>query len=493
MNQLKKGAILSYLHIFITNIVGLFLTPFIIKHLGNSEYGLYTLIGSVIAYLTLVDFGLSDTIIRFVAKYRAEENKIQERIFLGTIFKIYSFISLILIVLGLFIYFNIESIFINLSKEELHKAKIMFLILLINIFITLLSNIFLGIINAYEKFYFSKGIGLIKYFLRSILVILILFLGYKSIGLVIIDTIINFLFFIIVALYVIKKLKITFLFQKFVSKHVNEILSFSIWMFILSLISQFQWQGGQIILGIISNTKEIAIYAIGILLGTYYGAFSSAITGLFLPKATFMVVKNAQPEAITEVMIKIGRISIFILFYILGAFFLFGKTFIILWLGTFYLPSWDIAMLIMIIYTIPLVQTFANSLLEAKKRINIKAKIYFVFILLGTFLGYLLYSYFGVLGMAIGISIGWLLSIILLNFFYNKILQINILLFFKNVFILPIIVLIISVTLHKFLHINLLVNWVSILKNGIVYSMLYFVGIYFIMNNFEKKLFYKTK
>ena len=83
MSQLKKGALLSYISIFLTNVIGLILTPFIIKNLGDAEYGLYTLIGAFIGYISVFDFGLNNTIIRFVAKYRAEKDRIGEENFLA--------------------------------------------------------------------------------------------------------------------------------------------------------------------------------------------------------------------------------------------------------------------------------------------------------------------------------------------------------------------------------------------------------------------------
>ena len=63
------------INILVTNVVGLLLTPFIIKSLGDSEYGLYTLVGSFIAYFSLMDLGLNNTVIRFVAKYRTQKDK----------------------------------------------------------------------------------------------------------------------------------------------------------------------------------------------------------------------------------------------------------------------------------------------------------------------------------------------------------------------------------------------------------------------------------
>ena len=113
MSQLKKGTILSYINILLTNLIGLVLTPFIIKYLGDSEYGLYALVGSFVAYFSLMDLGLNNTIIRFVAKYRAEKDSKGEANFLATIVLIYFAISLVIVVLGTITYFNLDDLYSN--------------------------------------------------------------------------------------------------------------------------------------------------------------------------------------------------------------------------------------------------------------------------------------------------------------------------------------------------------------------------------------------
>src|SRR5690625_6333705 len=77
-SQLKAGIYLSYISLFITNISNLILTPFIIRGLGDSEYGLYMLIGAFVGYIAVLDFGLGNATVRFVSKYRAENDKIKE-------------------------------------------------------------------------------------------------------------------------------------------------------------------------------------------------------------------------------------------------------------------------------------------------------------------------------------------------------------------------------------------------------------------------------
>ena len=105
MSELKRGAILTYGTIILTNITGILLTPLIINKLGDAEYGLYTLIGALVGYISVLDFGLNNTIVRFVAKYRVKGDKIGEENFLAISMVIYAIISVIIIVVGLTLFF----------------------------------------------------------------------------------------------------------------------------------------------------------------------------------------------------------------------------------------------------------------------------------------------------------------------------------------------------------------------------------------------------
>ena len=78
MNQLKAGAALSYLSIALNMVVGLVYTPYLLRMLGQSEYGLYSLAASLIAYLTVLDLGFGNAIVRYTAKFRTE-GKLREQ------------------------------------------------------------------------------------------------------------------------------------------------------------------------------------------------------------------------------------------------------------------------------------------------------------------------------------------------------------------------------------------------------------------------------
>ena len=233
MSQLKKGAILSYITIFLTNIIGLVLTPFIIKSLGDAEYGLYTLIGAFVGYISVLDFGLNNTIVRSVAKYRAEKDKRGEENFLAVTMSIYGLISLIIVIAGVILYFNLDTIFSNsLTIEELGKAKKMFVILIFNLALTLPGGAFTAICTGYEHFVFPRIINIVRYVVRSLMVVGLLFLGGDAIGLVLLDTAMNMLVIVANCVYVFKKLKVTFKVHEFQLPLVKVIFSYSVWIFV---------------------------------------------------------------------------------------------------------------------------------------------------------------------------------------------------------------------------------------------------------------------
>ena len=399
MSQLKKGAILSYVNILLTNIVGLVLTPFIIRSFGDSEYGLYSLIGSFVAYLTLMDLGLNNTIVRFVSKYRSEKNTEGEQRFLGTTMLIYFAISIVLVILGLFLYFNLEGVFgKSLSPSQMATAKIMFLILVFNITITLPGGTFLAICTAYGEFVFPKVIMIIKYILRALTVYIILTLGGKSISLVVIDTVFSVLVILITLFYCVSKLKVKFSFRGIDKIMVKQVFAYSVWIFIMGIISKFQWNGGQVILGINTNTEVVAVFAIGLMLGGYFGAFSGVINTLLLPKAANMVASFNTPKELTNTMIKVGRANMFISLLILSGFFVLGKEFVQLWVGNSYNESWNIAMIIMCASIIPLSQSFGISILEIKNKIKYRAIGMFISMSLALVVGYYYSKEFGMYG-----------------------------------------------------------------------------------------------
>ena len=479
---------MSYANIALTNIIGLLLTPFIVKSLGDSEYGLYTLIGAFVGYISIMDLGLNNTIVRYVAKYRAQSDLAGERKFLGTAMLIYCVISLVVVILGTVFYFRLDEIFDqSLTEAELGKAKLMMLILIFNLAFTLPGGAFTAISNAYESFVFPRMLSIVKYLIRSILVVIVLLYGADSIGLVVLDTIVNLVTIGLTFIFIRRKLHVSFDFSTPQKNFLIEIFSYSLWIFIFAIVGQLQWRGGQFVVGTTLGTKEVAVYAIGILLGSYYGAFSGAIAGVFLPRATNMVTKDASTEALTTMMVKIARYSLFSLMLIFIGFLGVGSDFIDLWVGKEYHEAYYVALIVMIGYTVPLIQTFANSILEAKKLFKFKTLVYLFFLIAGTAAGLLTVEKYGIISVIFWIVLGWMVSQVIMNWYFHEKLGLQIGKFFKEISTGLLLVFILSAILAFLINMVPSSGWAALAIKGILIAVGYFILLYSLGMNADEK------
>ena len=242
INQVKVGAILSYVIIFVNNVVGLIYTPFMLRMMGQNEYGLYSLVSSVVAYLTILDLGFNNTIVRYTAKYRAEGKKEEQYKMFGMFFLIYCIISLVAIVIGTILYANIDNLFdTTMTSDDLYKIKIMLLLMIANIAFTFPMSIWGGVITAYEKFVFQKMLNLSRVILNPLCMIVLLMMGYKAIALVVVTTLFNVITLILNAIYCRNKLKIKIRFGELDIGYFKEVFAFSVWIFLCAIVDRLYW------------------------------------------------------------------------------------------------------------------------------------------------------------------------------------------------------------------------------------------------------------
>lgn len=492
INQLKFGIYLSYASIFITNITNLVLTPFIIRNVGQSEYGLYMLIGAFIGYLAVLDFGFGNATVRFVSKYRAEGKEEEQENFLSLTFILYFFISIIVLIVGTTLYFNLENIFNNsLTAQEVSIAKVMFIILMINLVFTLPMKSFTAIINGYEKFTYPKLLSIGKTLLRVLSIVILLSLGYNVIAIVVIDTILNFLFLLVSMAYVFIVLKVKIKFHGFDKSLFKELFNYSSLIFISVIVDQLYWRIGHLVLGIVAGTNEVALFAIGMTFGQYFITFSTAMSGLFLPKVTKMVVNKATGEELTDLLIKTGRLQFFVLGLALGGFLIFGRSFIYLWVGEDFLISWKIALLIMLPLFIVLTQTVGITILQAKNMHGFRALMYLCIAIVNLLVSIFLAKKFGAIGAAAGTVLSLIFgNIIGMNIYYFKKVKLNIPRFFGEVFgRLLLSFLLVNGVCTVFLLVDIS-TWSMLVILCLIYTGMYILVMWFLgLNNYEKSLF----
>ena len=75
ISQRKSGVIISYASEVIKILSGLLYTPIMLRLLGQSEYGLYQLVYSVVSYLSLLSFGFTASYMRFYSRAKTKNEQ----------------------------------------------------------------------------------------------------------------------------------------------------------------------------------------------------------------------------------------------------------------------------------------------------------------------------------------------------------------------------------------------------------------------------------
>ena len=491
-NQLKIGTLLSYVNILVTLIVGFGYTPIMIRILGQEEYGLYSLIGSLVAYLSVLDMGLGNTIVRYVSKNRAIGDKKYEAELNGLFLVVYSLIGLVTLLVGGILYFNVENMFGNtLSLEQIERAKIMMILLIFNIAVSFPLSIFASLMQAYERFVFLKVCNIISVLLKPIIALPFLFMGYGAVFLVIIATIVNLVCLLINVYYCFKYLNIHFRKGHFEKSFLYEISGYAFFIFLNAIVDKIYWGTGQFILGIISGTLQVAVYAIAIQFISIYMQLSGAISGVLLPKVTIMIANGVFVKDLTNLMIKVGRLQYMIISYILVMFFLIGKEFLYLWAGENYLTAYPMILVLMISLLIALIQSAGISILQAMNLNRYRMTVYTIIAVINIFTSIILAKIYGGLGCAISTSTALLISTgLIMNRYYHKRIGIDIPLFWKNItHMMPSAFILIALVELFQMNVSLEYSWLYFVIKVFVYSLIYAVLMYCLaMNGYEKNL-----
>ena len=270
-NQLKEGVILSYIIIFTNVLVGLLFVPYLIKSLGKNEFGLYSLILSLVGYLSLIDLGFSKTLVRFTSKLKAKGDLQGQYELFGVCFTLFTFFGVIVSILTLAIYFNVDIFLENtMSFDEIGLIKNMILVVIFNIFLSFPLGIFGSILIAYERFIFQRSIELAKVIISTTLMILALEIGYGALQLIFIIAFSNILLLIIKYIYCKTQLNIKLSFKKFNFALTKEILIFSSFIFLEIIMSLIYWNTGQIVIGVTIGAAAIAVFAVAIQIQRLY-------------------------------------------------------------------------------------------------------------------------------------------------------------------------------------------------------------------------------
>ncbi len=425
-----RAVIASYAAIAFSIISGLLYTPWLIRELGSSDYAIYTVCVSLMAYFT-VDFGIGAAITRFIAKYRAnnEEHKINS--LLGIALKLYLVIDIITLVALTVMYCLLEHIYVGLTAVELQRMKVVFLITGMMTICSIPVMPINGVFVAFGRVYEVKKIELLQKMLTVGLICLSLLVGQGLYIVVLVNAVVTVLANGFKVLTIYKKEHVQPNLRIKDRQITKELLTFSAWVAIAMIADKFFFSFQPTLLGIFSDSIAISVFAVATSVEGYVLLFADGLSGIFLPRVTNMVVKKKDPSEITDLMIRIGRVQLLIVSLFIMGIITQGEDFIPIWFGKEYRQSYYAAVIVLIPCFIHLTQSIATETLYATNQVRYRTLAYVLSSTVNVVLTALFAPRYGAIGAAIGIACGFVVGHeVTLNVVYAKVLKLDLRRFF---------------------------------------------------------------
>ena len=485
-SKIAKGAIISYVSIFLNILISLVYTPWMIRKIGVSDYGLYSLVGAFLSYF-LLDFGLTNTITRFIAKYRAEGREDKVDNMLGLTAKIYLAFDAVIIVVLFVLYFFLSNIFGGLTPEEIERLKVLYCISGTFSILSFAFKPVSGAMMAYEFFVENKLLDLVVRVGTVVLIVIMLLLNGNVFHLVFITGFVGFAVAVTRYVVFIRKSRIKINWRYFEKNELIALFSYSVWVLLIQLSQMFRLSLIPTILGIFSNTTEISVFSVGRNLEGFVYTISAALNGLFLPMVSRMV-QSKNRSGIMELMVRVGRIQLFIVMLIFSGFCVFGDSFLMLWVGDTFHGSYYVFVFLVFVNLLSLTLQIGMDLVYAENKIRHTALRIFISSLIGIVLSIIVAPKYGAIGCAAATGFALVLTQILYVLFFNNKMGLDMKYFFKkcHLKVLPLMVVyaVVVYFISRFLPIN---NWFALIASIVVYTVGYFLIAWFVLFNQGEK------
>ena len=456
-SQLRSGIILNYINIGLSSLIPIFYTPIMLNLLGKSEYGLYKLSSSLTGYLSLVSLGMGAAITRYIIKAREEEGKeAEERVF-GLFLMLFRAITILSIIIGIVLIFFAPSWYdTSLTPTEMERMRVLMVIMTANMALSFLMSPYVSVVTANERFVFMQSMNIISTCFIPVVNLIVLYLGYASVGMAVSSLVIQLLIRIAYLFYSRNSLKLKPRYSKSSIVQLKEIVIFAFWVFVAEIVDKLYASTDIALIGAVPSlgTEGVAIYNVGTVFSGMVLTIAVGISGLLAPRTNKMVFEGASNTELTDFAIKIGRIQALIIALIVSGFIAFGQPFIHFYMGDSYAESYVVALLIMIPYMIPIVQNVCLNIVIAKNKHRFRSLVYLGIAILNVLGTWILIRLIGVSGAALMSGLALILGQgFVMNWFYSKKIGLEIRRFWKSVlpiYVFTVIMAIVTILIGKY-------------------------------------------
>lgn len=295
MNQIRIGAVLSYVSMGLSTVISLVYTPIMVNNLGKGEYGVYSTVIPIISYLTLLSLGLGSAYVRYYSRAKVAQDKKEMAKLNGMFLITYTVLGLVLLGLGVALSLKGELVFGNKwTPDQLALGGKLLRIMSLTAALSFPFSVFESHVTIHERYLFQKILLMAKQVLNPLLTIPLLLLGFRSEAVALMSLFFTVLSGVLNIYYCFAKLRMPVSFRHYDFGLMREMVGFTVWVFIGIVVDNINWGIGQLMMNWQHGAEAAAVYNLSNQLNTYYLAFATAVANVLTPRVHRMVASHAK-------------------------------------------------------------------------------------------------------------------------------------------------------------------------------------------------------
>ncbi|ANO50970.1 oligosaccharide flippase family protein [Woeseia oceani] len=409
--RVAKNVFSNWANLAVNIVISFFLAPFIVKSLGNTWYGIWVIMMQFTGYLYLLDFGVRESVIRYVSKFLAskESESLDEILSASLLF--YSGIGFIALAVSTALAFGFSSIF-NVDPDVVPVAKIVIVLAGLTIGQTLAFNVYTGVVMGLQRYDIFNKIGIVFAFIRLALILVFLNLGYGILALAIIQLVIGLGNNLLI--YRASKILLGEHGYQLRYKHrplreqipvFRSLYNYSVHVVVNNLGQKAIFYTDALIIGVFMNAASVTFYAIAGNLIEYLRRLILISNTVLNPLVSELETKK-DTAAIQTVLMQGGRLSMLMALPIAAIYLTMGRQFIGHWMGYEYAAlSGDVLFILAVSVALSTPQNTISSILYGISRHKIIANLRIVEAIANFAISIVLVQSLGIIGVALGTAI----------------------------------------------------------------------------------------
>jgi O-antigen/teichoic acid export membrane protein len=418
-------------------LVGLFLSPYILHHLGDEAFGLWVLIFSITGYYGLFDLGIRSSIIRYVAKYSTIDQSDELNRLINTALFSYSVIGAVAVLVTLTVSVYVGSIF-KISGDSLQLARWLFLIVGSAVALGFPLGIFGGILEGLQRFYVLNLTSMGSTVVRALMIVVALRYGRGLLTIALITVSLPLLTGLVNAAIVFRSLPLDIGLRHLDRESVKRIASYSGTTFIIIVATRLRFKTDAMVIGTFLSSAAITYFTIGSKLVDYAGDVVSGLAQIFVPMSS-QSDASGDLLGLRKIFVAGNRACALIIFPIAAILIIVGKSIIEAWVGSRYVAtSYPVLLILVIPYTLALAQAASGRVLYGMAKHRTLAIVTIMEGCANLFLSIFLVRRFGILGDAAGTAIPLLCTtLFFLPRHLCRVLSLRVGVYLREAFLLP--------------------------------------------------------